>query len=186
MADIDVVRKQDGAASTGGLAGGGMTWLWAAIAILSVAGLMAWLAIQSNRITTAAVVQEGAPAGTTPGAAGAAGDAETAELAAVAGAPDTFVGRRLRVENVGVAATLGPSAFWGDIPGANPFLVLFSPNVTIQPQLEGGQRYTVQGIINEVTEADVDQWVQSGAIRPGARDEAAFATHYLLAEQIVR
>jgi hypothetical protein len=175
MADIDVVQKP----------AGNLTWVWALVAILAVGGLLVWLAVQSERVTTAAVVQEDAP-GRGAAAAPAAGDAEPAELGEVAAAPDPFIGRRLRFEEVEVAASLGPSAFWGNVPGANPFLVVFSPNVTEQPQLESGQTFTIQGVINEVNEAALDEWVQSGAIRPGARDEAGFATHYLLAEQINR
>jgi hypothetical protein len=173
MADIDVVEKPTGT----------QTWVWALVAVLAVAGLFTWLAIESDRTTTAAIVQEEAPPAE-PGVAAA--DAEPAELATVAGAPEPFIGRQLYIENVEVAATLGPSAFWGDVPGANPFLVLFSPNVTDPPQLDAGQSYNVQGVINAVNDSLLNVWVESGAIRPTARDEAGFATHYLLAERIVR
>jgi hypothetical protein len=158
--------------------GGNFAWLWAAVAILAVGGLMVWLAIQSDRTTTTAVVQE-APAAA-PGT-----EAEPAELGVVAAEPEPFVGRRLQVENVEVAATLGPSAFWGDVPGANPFLVMFSPNLTQRPQLAAGQNYTVRGVIGAVNDSLLNVWVASGAILPAAQQEAGFATHYLLAEEIV-
>jgi hypothetical protein len=180
MADIDVVRKEPAGESSRSL-----TWLWAVIAILAVGGLMAWLAVQSDRITTAAVVQEDDDRRAAPAAA-QPGDAEPAELGAVAAAPEPFVGRRVSVDNVEVAANLGPSAFWGDVPGANPFLVMFSPNLTERPELAAGQTYSLQGVINVVTDSAINAWVETGAIRAGARDEASFATHYLLAEQIVR
>jgi hypothetical protein len=176
MADIDVVQKPSGGGS------GNLAWLWALVAILAVGGLMAWLAVQSNRLTTQPIVQETAPR---DAPAGAAVDAEPAVLGDVAAAPEPFVGRRLRMDGVEVAATLGPSAFWGDIPGANPFLVLFSPNLTERPEIEAGQSYNLQGVINVVTDSLLNVWVESGAIRPGARDEAGFATHYLLAEEMV-
>jgi hypothetical protein len=178
MADIDVVQKPGGGGGSGNLA-----WLWALLAVLAVGGLMAWLAVQSNRITSEPIVQETAPRDAPAGTA--AGPAEPAELGDVAAAPEPFVGRRLRIDNVAVAATLGPSAFWGDIPGANPFLVLFSPNVTERPEISAGQSYSVQGVINVVTDSLLNVWVESGAIRPEARDEAGFATHYLLAENLV-
>jgi hypothetical protein len=181
MADIDVVEKR----SQGAGEDQRLTWLMAALAILSVVGLMAWLAVQSDRITTAAAIAE------QTAAADALADrdarragVEPAELGVVAADPDAFVGRRLQISDVEVAAPLGPSAFWGNIPGANPFLVLFSPNVTVQQEVASGQTYDVQGVINVVNDSLLNAWVESGAIRPGARDEAGFATHYLLAEQI--
>lgn len=173
MADIDVVEKPRT----------NLAWVWALVAVLAVGGLMAWLAMQSERLATETVVQE---EGTTqPAPAGAAaGDTEPAELGEVAGAPESFVGRRVRIDQVSVAATLGPSAFWGDIPGANPFLVVLGPDVTGQPQLEAGGSFSVVGVVNEVNDQVLDEWTASGALRPGARDEAGFATHYLQVQQI--
>lgn len=183
MADIDVVEKKGSTPGTGSMP----AWVWAVIAVLAVGGLMTWLAVQSERVTTAAVVEE-TPRNDRParGAVGFDDDdpAEPAELADVAAAPEPVVGQRLAFRNVEVAATLGPSAFWGDVPGANPFLVLFSPNIADAPELEAGQTFDLQGVINVVTEEALTEWVESGAIRPGARDEAGFATHYLLAERI--
>jgi HAMP domain-containing protein len=185
MADIDVVKKPARPVADAGTSRT-ITWALALLAVLAVAGLMAWLAVQSDRISTAAVVQEDAQATPAAGTGAAAGGAEATELGAVAATPETYVGRRVRVDGVDVAATLGPSAFWGDVPGANPFLVLFSPNLTQAPQLDAGQTYNIEGVVNAVTETELDNWVQSGAIRPGARDEASFATHYILVEQMNR
>ncbi|CAN5826579.1 hypothetical protein BH23GEM7_BH23GEM7_02800 [soil metagenome] len=184
MADIDVERK----ATARPTAGGGIaqqTWIWALVAVLAVAGLMWWLAAASESARETAVVQETGrdPAGGAPGA-GATPAGEAAELGGIAAAPETFVGRRIAVDDVQVAATLGPRAFWADVPGANPFLVLFAPDLAGQPQLASGQTLNVQGTVAAVTDSLLDVWVQSEAIRPNARDEAAFATHYLLADLI--
>ncbi len=182
MADIDVERKATARpTAAGGIAQ--QTWIWALVAVLAVAGLMWYLAAASESARQTAVVEEtAAGAATETTAAGPTGEA--AELEGIAAAPETFIGRRLAVDNVQVAATLGPSAFWADVPGANPFLVLFSPDVTEQPQLASGQTLDLQGSVAAVNDSLLDVWVQSGAIRPNAREEAAFATHYLLADLI--
>jgi hypothetical protein len=180
MADIDVVEKESGGSGFGG----SPTLIWAVVAILAVGGLFVWLAVASSRTTGTAVVQEERAERVERGAVPAdpeAGDA--AVFADVAAAPDPYIGQRLEFEDVEVAATLGPTAFWGDVPGANPFLVVIAPEAG-DPGLEGGQTYDIRGVVNLVTEELVSEWVESGAIRPGARDEASFATHYLLAERI--
>ncbi len=182
MADIDVQRKAGSAPAAGG-GRGVQSWIWPLVAVIAVVGLMWWLARESERTEGLTAVRE-TPAGTAP-AAPTGPPAETTELAGVAAAPETFVGRRIAAENVNVAATLGPRAFWADIPGANPFLVTFSPDLTQSPQLASGQTVNIQGTINVVTDSLLNEWVRLGAIRPGAREEAAFATHYLLADLIV-
>lgn len=178
MADIDVVRKPGGV-------GGQSTWLWMLLAVLAVAALMVWLSIQSERATTGAVVQDtaGAPARAAAGGA-AAGGGEAVELSAIGSTPDTYVGQQVEVAQVPVASVLGPRAFWGDIPGANPFLVVLGPVIQDAPQLESGQTMRVSGTVAPVTEELVDQWVNEGVVNEGARDEAAFATHYLQASSV--
>jgi hypothetical protein len=179
MADIDVVRKPGS-----GVMGGQSTWLWMLLAVLTVAALLVWLSIQSERVTGLAVVQdtEGAPATTAPAGGVAAG--ETVELAALGAAPDTYVGEQVEVARVPVASALGPRAFWGDIPGANPFLVVLGPVIQNVPQLASGQTMRVSGTVAPVTEELVDQWVNEGVVNAGARDEAGFATHYLQASSV--
>jgi hypothetical protein len=170
MADIDVVQKP----------AGNLAWLWALIAVLSVAGLMAWLAVQSDRTTTAALVQE------QPGERRARGGpaAERVEIAALAANPDTYQGERIQVD-AAVAAQLGPRAFWGDVRGANPFLIVATEGAGLAG-VQAGNVYTVQGMVVTVTESAVDRWVAEGAVGEGARDEATFATHALLVDEVVR
>lgn len=178
MADISVTQKPRGS----------NTWIWMTLAIISVAALMVWLFFASEQArTVAAIDEDGAPATATE-AEGAAADGETeaATIPEIAGTPETFIGRRLRIENVEVAATLGPSAFWADVPGANPFLVLASPDMTQQPEISTGDQFTVRGSVAAVNDSLVNVWVESGAVNEQARDQAAFATHYLLAERMQR
>jgi hypothetical protein len=171
MADISVARKS----------GGQYTWVWMIVALVTVVGLMWWLAVQSEETRRAAVVDESPRARVAATPTGPAGEA--AELAAIAAAPDTYQDRRVQLTDVSVAATLGSRAFWADVPGANPFLVVLSPDMAQPLAPAAGQTLDLQGTVAAVDEALLDQWVQSGAIQPGAREEAAFATHYLLADQ---
>lgn len=168
MADISVQQKS-----------GGMTWLWALLAVAAVAGFMFWLSVQAEQAGTVAAV-EGDTAAAQAGAAGSGNEA--AELSAIAATPDAFAGRTLQVNAVPVAATVGPRAFWGDVPGQNPFLVILGPNVQAG-QVAAGQAFTVVGTVRAVDEAALNEWVQSGAISEAQRDEASFATHAFVADQ---
>lgn len=176
MADISVERKQG---SGGG--GNAMTIVWAIVAIASVVGLMAWLL--STQGTTTQVVTEGETGDTLAAESGGATETagEAADLPSIGAAPDSYVGRNLQVSGVEVAAVLGNRGFWADVPGTNPFLVILEPDVTDTAWLESGATVTVEGTVEPVTDATLDQWVQAEAIRPAARDEASFATHYLRA-----
>jgi hypothetical protein len=168
MADISV--EQDSGRKT--------TWIWAAVAILAVVGLMAWLASQSENLERAAIVEGDAPA--------ASADerrltADRVELAELSNNPDAYAGQTVAVENAQVAAALGPRAFWAEIPGQNPFLVILGTNVQDVQMPVAGQRLDLQGTVQPVTEQQLDEWVTAETVAAGSRDEAAFATHFLLA-----
>lgn len=172
MADISVQQKQ----------GGGLTWLWALLAVAAVIGLMLWLGAESADIDEQAALaaDSAAVAEREPAAAGG----EAAELAAIASDPAGFTGRPLAVSGVPVAATLGPRAFWAEVPGANPFLVVLAPEVANPEAAAIGQRVDLGGSVADVTPEVVTEWVQQGVLNEGARAEAEFATHYLLASQM--
>lgn len=167
MADISVERKSSGT-----------TWIWALVAIAVIVGFMLWLRGQSEQIEAAAPVAEDSAVEASAGATG-----EAADLSAIAMTPDAFAGRQLQVSAVPVAATLGPRAFWGDVPGQNPFLVVFAPGVDPAGELAAGQSYDLVATVQPVDEASLAEWVQAGAIGEGQREEASFATHALVAEQ---
>jgi hypothetical protein len=172
MADISVEKKQGG---------GDLTWVWALVAVLAVGGLMLWLA--TNQQTTTQIVS-GIGADTVPGAPAAAAG-EPVDLATLSADPEPFTGRQVQASNVSVAAVLGNRAFWADVPGANPFLVVVGPEVAATDWLNAGATLsTVQGAVQPVTDAELNQWVEGQVIRPEARDEASFASHYLNANQI--
>jgi hypothetical protein len=173
MADISVEQRS----------GGQKTWIWALVAIVAVIGLMAWLARESAEIgRTAAIVEaDAAAAAAADDEEEAAAGTQTAELAELANNPDAYAGQTVRVLSVPVAAPLGPRAFWADIPGQNPFLVVLGTNVTGVQMPVSGQQYNLTGTVQPVTEQNIQDWATGGTISEGSRDEASFATHYLLA-----
>jgi hypothetical protein len=173
MADISVEKKQ----------GADLNWLWALVAVLAVVGLMFWLATNQQ---TSTQVLTGADNGTGV-AADPASTAEVVDLSLLSADPAPYTGRQVRVADVTVAAVLGERAFWADVPGANPFLVVLGAEVSETGWVQGGATVnTLEGTIQTVDEAVLDQWVQGQVIRPVARDEASFASHYLNATQVVR
>lgn len=170
MADIDVEQKKAGQ----------QTWIWALVAIISVLALMLWLASQPEE--TGPVVMEDDT--TAVGADADEPGTETVELTAIAAAPGDFAGRTIRVEGVEVVATLGPRAFWANIPGQNPFLVIVEEGAGDAALVAAQQDVNIRGAVGEVTEALVDEWIAAGAVNQGARDEATFATHAIVADRI--
>jgi hypothetical protein len=171
MAEIDIEQQESGQ----------KTWIWAAVAIAAVLALMLWLASQEE--STGPVVMEEDPADTTAAATDETG-AQTVELAALSAAPATFMDSTVRVQQAPVAATLGPRAFWAEIPGQNPFLVVVAEDAGDTGTIASGNELELRGTVGEVTEEVVDQWIAEGAVNEGARDEATFATHYFAAERI--
>lgn len=164
MADIGVAPKSRGR----------RVWFWAAVAIVAVVGLLLWLAAQSERIDRAEAVA----------ADSAAGGVQAVELPALAAAPDGYAGRPLSVHGVTVLASLGPRAFWADVPGRNPFLVVIGPGAADPDAPPEGQTVELEGTVHPLAEAQVDSLVQAGALNEASREEASFATHYLLATEV--
>jgi hypothetical protein len=177
MADIEVQKKEK--KERGGI-GAMDSRIWAVIAVLAVGGLMAWLYYQTDRLDRTTTVAEGPTAAEEADATAY----EPAEIGAIATDAEPFVGRRIALSDVAVAALVGERAFWADAPGMNPFLVAFGPDISVPVRLEQGARYDLRGLIAAVDEAKIDEWVASGVIEEGRRPEVEFASHYLLAERM--
>jgi HAMP domain-containing protein len=169
MADISVEQKS----------GGQKTWIFAILAVVLILALMLWLAQQTRNLGPITAVEGDQPTATTgPGATEFTG--EQVELSAVAQNPEGFTDRTVAMQNVPVAAALGPRAFWADIPGQNPFLMILGPNVAEVQMPVPGQELNVEGTLQPVTEQQINDWVTAGTVAEGSRDEAAFAEWYLL------
>lgn len=171
MANISVEQK----------AGGRNSWILMAVALLAVAGLMAWLAAATEDVDRTVAVDEGAAVDTASATAGGSAVA----LGAISAAPDTYAGRPVRVENVEVASKIGPRAFWALTDQGDRFLVTLGPAVADTTAIAQGQVVTVRGTVAPRTDALLDEWAQNGVIRPEARQDAGVASHYLQVEEVV-
>lgn len=172
MADIDVQREKAGQ----------NTWIWMAIAILAVAALLFWLASQ-EKAEAPVVMEDDSTEAVETDTTGAAGGGETVDLVALAGAPTSYMGRTVVIEDVDVASNLGERVFWANVSGQNPFLVMVEDDAG-DASIDTGDTVDLEGTVEEVTESVVDEWIADGALRENARDEATFATHYLRVTEI--
>ncbi len=171
MADIDVAETPKG----------GNSWIWPLVAAVAVLALMFWLANRTEEITTAVPMEADTAASADTAAVGGG---TTVALAAIAAAPDSFANQTVTVADAQVAAKLGDRAFWAQIPGANPFLVVLAPAVANPEAVVSGSPVSITGTVSAVSDSVVAQWVAEGSIPEASRDAAAFATHYFLAEQV--
>jgi len=161
MADLSVTPNSRGR----------LLWFLVALALAAIAGLLVWVAIRNERIDAADAAE-----------AAAAGP-QAVELTAVAAAADDYVGRPLSVGGVTVLVSLGPRAFWADVPGRNPFLVALGPEVTDPEVAAEGQVLEILGAVHPLVEAQIDSLVRAGALNEASREEATFATHLLVATE---
>jgi hypothetical protein len=138
---------------------------------------MGWLlSTQDANVATVA----GAGADT---AAEAEPEIASVELATVGANPAEFEGQQIAVSEVPVASVLGSRGFWADVPGANPVLVILGAAVPDASWLAVGASPSVVATVEPVTEEVLDSWIQGQVLVPDARNQAAFATHYLQVSQ---
>jgi hypothetical protein len=162
MADISVEKKSSG----------DFTWIWAVAAIAAVLGLMFWLFTSQDEARVAGPVER------EPVAAAAV---DTVDLAAVNADPDAYYGNEIFVDDAEIASVLGSGAFWVNVEGQNPFLVIVGADIADTGWLSTGATVDLTGVVEPITDADLDRWVQTGALHPDARTQAAFVGHYLRA-----
>jgi hypothetical protein len=62
--------------------------------------------------------------------------------------------------------------------------VIVGPTVADASWVQENAKVNIQGRVQPVTEADLNTWVQNRTLVGEARSMAAFATHYLLVEQM--
>ena len=161
MAEISIEKQRSGT-----------TWPWAALAIIATAALMIWLFSTRPEDTgsSAAVEEESVPE---------APAAETVELSAIGGDPASYMGRRVRINNLPVTAPIGSRVFLADNPAGSPILVVVDPSVAdVSWVTEGTTLTAAEGTVEQVTEAKLDELVASGALLAEGRPMAVFSTHY--------
>ena len=168
MAAMRAERRRSGAVPT---------WALAALALVLVAGFMAWLAMTAEP--------------SNPGGAGdengdtlAARAAEVPEigLSDFADDPRQYEGSEIRLVGASVDSRLGEQAFWLKLPNQGLYLVR-AP--TLAGSVQSGQTVTVAGDILPMTDSVVVAWTQDGAITADQEMEARYATSYIDAWYVV-
>lgn len=95
------------------------------------------------------------------------------------------VGQRVRLAGVQVAALLGTQAFWFEFPDGNIYLTRVGPELAATGLLvEEGDEVRVTGVVREMNDQVLDEWVNQGVIPSDARDMAAFAQTFIEADDI--
>ena len=154
--------------------GGGVpTWALAGLAVLLVAGFMAWLAMTAEPSTPG-----GAGDGTEGDTLAArASEVPAVDLATFADDPRLYEGGEIRLVSAPVDSRLGERAFWLKLPNQGLYLVRAEP--VVAGTVQGGQTVTVAGDILPMTDSVVAAWVAEAAITADQEMEARYATSYI-------
>jgi hypothetical protein len=164
-------------AQSGRRSDAGNSTIWMIVALAAVVGLIIWLMLATQRLDDRVGIEngmeevDGEPATTVT----------AQELEAD---PAAHEGTRVRLQNVQVDNMLGQRTFWANAGEARQFLVVVS--AAQSGAIDAGARLSVvEGTVRTRTDEELDRWIQEGALRADARDDALFATHYLQAGRVV-
>ena len=160
----------------------GASFLLMVVAILAIAGLMGWLAMQ-QRERGATAVAEGA--GTDSAAVGTL-TAEVVSDTAFEQNMRTYRGREIQLPAARFSAGLSPQTFWIELPTGQPFLVkLDSAMIAAGTTPPTGGTLHIVGTVQSKDPALVSQWMQSGVLQTDDQKlQAEFGTTYMEARQI--
>lgn len=157
MADINVENERER----------NLTWLWALIALLAIAALMGWLAVQSERTATeAAAVEE-----------------EAVDLASTAASLAAFEGQTVDVSEAQIARVLGPRAVIGLTPAQTSMLIVLSQGAGQVDSTVVGEPYSATGTIVALDEFTAQNWIDEGSVEADFAAEASDRDYYLLADR---
>ncbi len=85
-------------------------------------------------------------------------------------------------------STLGPQAYWLDMPNDVPFLMKADSSLVSEGtfDMEVGTSYSVVGTMHAMTDSVLAAWEEQGALtEEGQRMQAEFATSFLEARRVV-
>lgn len=161
----------------------GSSFLLMGLAIVLIAGLFGWLAMQS-REQGATTVAEGDTTAVPSEDSGP--PAEVVTDTAFEQNMRTYRGRDIQLTGVLYSAGLSPQTFWVELPTGQPFLVkLDSTLVTRRASLPTSGRLNITGAVREKDAALVSQWVQQGVLQnDDQRMQAEFGSTYIEARQV--
>lgn len=151
-----------------------LTLLLMLLAVLGVAGFMAWLSVNSGS-EEVPVVEAGEPIIL---------DVPLVDLALDS---EKFVGLDVRLTNIEVSSLMGGGVFWTIAENGSPFLVKPSDDlVAAGIGAEKGEAVTVAGEVRAMSTEVLDAWERIGIIRSAAeRSITEYATAYLEASELI-
>jgi len=146
------------------------------LAILAVAGLLYWLNLQSESIE-----DEVAPV-TEEEASRELVDFIPAQLAA---APESVVGERGVLRDIGVSQGLGRGVVTVDLDGENQYPVLLGPDLIAAGAVpRSGERVTVYGRVYALNDSIRGAWVSSSAVDQGNAGAIPETSSFMLADSL--
>jgi hypothetical protein len=165
-------------AQIGGRRDAGNTSIWMLVAIAAVAGLLIWIFFATQRVQDVAIVDAD------PANGEVAGEVTPVRITDLESNPEPHAGNRVVVRNVEVDGLLGSRTFWANAGPGRQFLVVIPETAG---EVEAGQRLgSLEGTVRESSQEVLRQFIQAGALREDAFDDALFATHYLDVHRMVR
>lgn len=164
---------------------GGSSFIAVGVAVLFVAGFLAWLATRERPEAVAVAEPD------TAAASGAVDPAAPATpVAADSLARSGFVRERMnqviQLDSVPVSTSMGRYFFWIDLPNGQPFLIkLDSTTVAAGQTAPASGRVSVTGRITAKDAALLDQWRQAGVLESDDHKmQAEFGSSYIEARRV--
>jgi hypothetical protein len=164
-------------------AGRPMTVVWMVLALVVVGGFLTWLGTASEP-TTVVVADD-----YDDNDVDRNGDAvTTVPRQTLAEDRSTYLGRQIRVEGVESTGRLGDAIFWGELGDMErqvPILVRMDPAVAGGVEIRPGTSYVITGVVQRVTEEQVNEWAEQGEFAgEGEQLQATFADYYIQASAV--
>lgn len=159
----------------------GINVLLMVAAIVAIAGLFGWLAMQPRRGGETTVAE----GDTTAQPSTSSAPAEVVTDTAFEQNMKTYRGRDVQL-TVPFSAGLSPQTFWVELPTGQPLLVKLDSTLLAQGvKPPTGGRLAITGAVQEKDAATVAQWLQQGVLQnDDQRMQAEFGTTYIEARQI--
>ncbi len=150
-----------------------VTWPWATMAAILVAGFMYWLYLESSAIQPAAVAAD--TAGTLP---------HVADTTFVRN-PTQFSRQRVLLSPVTVSEQIGRAAITADMPGLAGYpLILERSVLEAGLTVVGGDKLSVAGQVYALNDSIIDVYMQRGFFDPDNRAKLEGHTTFFLVDSL--
>lgn len=151
-----------------------VTWPWATMAAILVAGFMYWLYMESSAIQPAVVVADTA----------AGGLPRVADTTFVKD-PSQFSRQRVLVSPVKIAEQIGRAVLTADLPGLPGYpLILERPVLESGITVVSGDNVAVAGQVYALNDSIIDVYAQRGFFDPQSREKLEGQTTFFLVDSL--